>query len=82
MDLVEGNAIKSVIIGCYTAVSLAIFFVNGMVDPPVGLVLAVGSVMGAWIGAKFTVAKGNRWIRRILVVVVIVSAAKMIGDVL
>ena len=82
VDLVEGNAIKSVIIGCYTAVSLAIFFVNGMVDPPVGLVLAVGSVMGAWVGAKFTVAKGNRWIRRILAVVVIVSAAKMIGDVL
>lgn len=82
VDLVEGNAIKSVIIGCYTTVSLAIFFWNGMVDVPVGLVLAAGSVGGAWLGAKFTVAKGNQWIRWILALVVLVSAVKMVWDVL
>lgn len=82
VDLVEGNAIKAVIIGSYTTISLAIFFFNGLVHVPVGLVLAAGSMVGAWLGAKFTVAKGNRWIRWILALVVLVSAGKMVWDVL
>ena len=79
-DLVNGNALKTVIIGCYTTISLVIFYVNGMVDVPVGLILAVGSMIGAVLGAKFTVAKGNNWVRYVLTVVVVISAAKMIMD--
>jgi hypothetical protein len=81
-DLVRGNAIKAVIIGCYTAVSLAMFLGSGLVHVPIGLVLAAGSMIGAWLGAHFTVAKGNRVVRWVLAVVVVVSAAKMIIDVL
>ncbi len=80
-DLVRGNAIKMVIVGLYNIISLAIFYKNGFVDIPVGLVLAAGSMIGAVIGAKFAVAKGNRVIRWILAVMVISSAAKMIFDV-
>ncbi len=80
-DLVRGNAIKMVIVGIYNVVSLAIFYKNGLVDIPVGLILAAGSMIGAILGAKFAVAKGNRVIRWILAVVVISSAAKMIFDV-
>jgi len=79
-DLVHGNAVKTIIIGSYTAVSLVIFFVNGLVDIPIGLVLAVGSMAGAVIGAKFTVMKGNKWVRYILAAVVVVSAVKMVMD--
>ena len=79
-DLVNGNALKTVIIGCYTTISLIIFYVNGMVDVPVGLILAVGSMIGAVLGAKFTVSKGNNWVRYVLTVVVVISAAKMIMD--
>ncbi|MFH2115464.1 MAG: sulfite exporter TauE/SafE family protein [Spirochaetota bacterium] len=80
MDLVTGNAVKTVIIGTYTLVSLVIFFINGLVHIPIGLVLAAGSMVGASLGAKFTVAKGNRWVRWILAVVVVASAVKMVWD--
>ena len=80
-DLVRGNAIKMVIVGLYNIVSLAIFYKNGLVDIPVGLVLAAGSMIGAVLGAKFAVAKGNRVIRWMLATIVILSAAKMIFDV-
>lgn len=80
MDLVSGNAIKTVVIGTYTLVSLVIFFINGLVHIPIGLVLAAGGTVGALLGVKFTVVKGNRWIRWILAVVVILSAVKMVGD--
>lgn len=82
VDLVGGNAIKMVIVGLYNVISLAIFYRNGMVDIPVGLIMAGGSMVGAVIGARFAVAKGNTWIRWILAAVVIVSAVKMVFDAL
>jgi uncharacterized membrane protein YfcA len=39
-------------------------------------------MVGAVAGAKFAVAKGNSWIRWILASVVILSAVKMVFDVL
>jgi uncharacterized membrane protein YfcA len=81
VDLLRGNAIKMVIVGMYNIVSLAIFYKSGLVDIPVGLALAGGSMVGAVIGAKFAVAKGSRWIRWILAVTIIISATKMVFDV-
>ena len=80
MDLVSGNAVKTIIIGCYTTISLVIFFMNGLVNVPVGLVLAIGSMAGAVLGARFTVMKGNKWVRYVLAFVVVVSAVKMVSD--
>jgi uncharacterized protein len=80
MDLVAGNAAKTVIIGTYTLVSLFIFFTNGLVHIPIGLVLAAGGMVGASLGARFTVIKGNRWVRWVLAVVVVISAMKMVWD--
>lgn len=80
MDLVAGNAAKTVIIGTYTLVSLVIFFINGLVNIPIGLVLASGSMVGAFLGARFTVVKGNRWVRWILALMVVISAVKMVWD--
>ncbi len=79
-DLVQANAEKVFIVGCFTAVSLTLFASNGMVRLGTGLVLAFGSMIGAHFGARFTVARGNRVIRRILAVVVVASAVKMLWD--
>jgi uncharacterized protein len=57
-------------------VSLVIFFINGLVHIPIGLVLAAGSMMGASLGARFTVVKGNRWVRWILAVVVVLECCE------
>jgi uncharacterized membrane protein YfcA len=79
-DLVEANGAKVFIVGCFTAVSLALFASNGMVRFGTGLILACGSMIGAHAGARFTMAKGNRVIRFVLAVTVMVSAAKMLWD--
>ena len=81
VDLVRGNAMKMIIVGVYNIVSLGIFFYKGLVNIPVGLVLAAGNTAGAIIGAKFAVERGNRQLRWILAAIIIVSAAKMIWDV-
>jgi len=64
---------------CYTVVSFAIFYSKGLINMEYGLVLAVGSMAGGWIGTRFSVVKGNNWIRYILVVMVVASALHMIS---
>jgi hypothetical protein len=77
-DLLHANAVKVAIIATYTTISLLMFLVNGMVNIPVGLLLAAGSMTGGYLGVRFSIGKGNRWLRLILVSVVTLSAARMI----
>ncbi len=77
-DLIHSNALKVTVVLVYTAVSLVIFSAKGLVDIPVGLTLASGSMIGGYVGARFSVARGNRWVRIILACVVTISAFKML----
>jgi len=79
-DLVQANAEKVFLVGCFTAVSLALFASQGLVRLGTGLVLASGSMIGAQLGARFAVEKGNRVIRLILAAMVMASAVKMLWD--
>jgi len=77
-DLVRANGLKVAIVLCYTVASFAIFYSHGLVNLEYGLALAAGSMTGGWIGTRFSVTRGNRWIRYILVVMVVISALRMI----
>jgi uncharacterized membrane protein YfcA len=78
-DLVRANAIKGVIIMLFTAAALVVFLANDQVNWPLGLLLATGQMVGAWLGANFAVDRGAVWVRRLLIVVVAVSAARLLG---
>lgn len=78
-DLVRGNAVKVGIILFFTIFALIVFIQNGKVDWGLGLTLAIGNMLGAWVGAKVAIEKGAVWVRRLLILVVIVSAAKLLG---
>jgi uncharacterized membrane protein YfcA len=77
-DLVRANGLKAAIVLCYTVASFAIFYSRGLVNMEFGLVLAIGSMAGGWVGTRFSVAKGNRWIRYVLVVMVAISSLHML----
>jgi len=78
-DLVKANALKVFIILIYTGFALVIFFINGQVDLRVGLILAVGNMLGAWIGARTAVSWGPKFVRIILLLAIFVSALKILG---
>ena len=78
MDLVKGNAAKVVLILAYTPVALVFFASASQIDIQVGLVLSVGQMTGAWIGARLAILKGAAWIRWVLVVAAIVAALRML----
>ena len=78
LDLVKGNAVKVLSILAYTFISLAIFAWEGKVDWTLGLVLAAGTMVGSQIGVHLTVLKGHRWIKKVVTVIVIIMAIKLI----
>ncbi len=78
-DVLRANAVKVVIVLCLTAVALLVFVANGRVQWWEGLVLALGNVLGAVVGARFAVEQGVVWVRRMLIAIVLFAAAELMG---
>ncbi len=79
-DLVRANAIKVFIVLFFTVPALLVFFLNGQVNWGWGLLLAVGNMSGAWAATRFAARPGAAvWVHRLLVVVVIYSALRLLG---
>jgi len=79
MNLVYVNMHKALVILLYTIPALAIFAWNGHVDWALGLSLAAGNALGGWWAARLAVRRGDRVIRYVLVVAVLIMAAKILG---
>jgi hypothetical protein len=77
-DLVRANAVKVGIVLVFTMAALSVFVINGQVDWFVGLILAIGNMLGAWSATKFAAEKGTVWVRRLLIAVIIISAASLL----
>jgi uncharacterized protein len=81
-ELLKANALKLFVILLYTPIALLIFFLNGDVNLVMGLVLAVGTMTGAWIGAKIAMKGGAVLIRYVVLAAILVAAIKLILDAL
>ena len=60
--------------------ALAVFAAQGHVLWLLGLALAVGNVVGAQVGAHMALGRGSRFVRWVLLVVVVVMVAKLSYD--
>lgn len=80
-ELVEANAVKMLVALFFTGGALAVFVWADKVNWAYGAFMAVGQSLGAWLGATFAVESDRAavWIRRLLIVVVVASAAKFLG---
>lgn len=79
-DLVKANALKLFVILLYTPVALLIFFLSGDVHLWMGLVLAAGNMLGAWIGTSMAVKRGANFIRYFVLVAIVVAIVHLIWD--
>jgi len=61
-------------------VSLVIFVLGGYVIFTAGIVMAVGQVAGAKIGAGLVIKRGVRFIRPVFITIVILTTLKIIYD--
>jgi uncharacterized membrane protein YfcA len=78
-DLMRANAIKLLIVLCFTAFALIVFALNDQVVWLVGLVLASGNMCGAWVASRLAVKKGTGFVRWVLMAVVLASSLVLLG---
>lgn len=79
LDLVRANGVKVFLALALTAIALIVFATSSLVDWHAGLVLAAGSGVGGYLGARLAVRHGAGWIRWVLVVTVTASALELLG---
>lgn len=79
MNLVFVNMHKVTIVMLYMVPALAVYAWTGNVNWILGLTLGVGSAVGGWWAAKISVKGGEKIIRIVLVVAILVMAAKLLG---
>ncbi len=77
MNLVRSNATKVAVVFIYMLAALAVFVFNDKVDWKLGLVLAIGNGSGAWFASRFSVKKGDGFIKTFLVIAVVLMAIKL-----
>lgn len=78
-NLIEANAVKVFIVMCYTLFAVIIFALSGKILWKYGLILAMGNSIGAWIGVHSAVKKGEKLIRVVLILAVLIACLKLFG---
>jgi uncharacterized membrane protein YfcA len=72
-DLVRANAVKNVIVGTVTALSLVVFLVADLVAWREALALAAGAVVGARLGVRFARTRSRRAVERAVLGLVVAA---------
>lgn len=74
-DLVRANALKVVATGVFSVVALAVFVVRDQVMWIPGLILGVGTVVGAALSVKFAISVSQTTLKYLLLVMVSLTCA-------
>ncbi|NKB36224.1 MAG: TSUP family transporter [Gammaproteobacteria bacterium] len=78
LDMVRANMHKVFIIASYTIAALAIFITQVEIAWRLGICLAIGNSIGAWMGAHMAIKKGEGLIKAILNVVLVLFIIKLL----
>lgn len=80
-SLNHANMIKLTIVLLMAIIALPVFMFNGQVDWGLGALMAVGQAIGAWAAANYAtrVPNANLWVRRLLIVIVVISIIRFIS---
>ncbi len=77
LSLVKTNATKVAIAFTYTMGAFIFFAINNQVDWKMGLFLALGNGLGAWFTSRWSVKKGDKVIKIVMLVVIVGMAIKL-----
>ncbi len=77
-DLVKANAIKIMIVFLYSPFALGVFMLNGQVDYKIGLISAIGNIIGGLVGSNMAMNRGNVFVRWVLISVIVLFAGYLL----
>ncbi len=81
MTMKHANALKNMMNFFLTVPAFLIFAWNGQIVWEIGLVVAFGQAIGAFVAARYALKSdaAQIWIRRLLIVMMVVTSAKLFG---
>ena len=79
LNLIKGNAIKVIIILFMTIISLAIFAFQGQIDWDIGVIMACGNMVGAWVATKEAAKRGAGFVRWLMICIVAFAVLYYLG---
>lgn len=59
-------------------VASTVFALNGLIDYQLAAILFLGMLLGGYLGARFAIKKGDRWVKAGFIVIIILSSLKLI----
>jgi uncharacterized membrane protein YfcA len=77
-SLIEATARTKVLNFTSNIAALLFFIIGGLPIWKIGLVMAVGQFLGARLGAKIVVTKGQQWIRPLVITMSMLMACKLL----
>ena len=77
-EIIQANVVKGIVVTIYTGIAVAIFAWRGIIDWPMGLLMAAGQTVGGYLTAKYAAnhPRAGVWAYRLLVVVIVGAIAK------
>lgn len=79
LDLIRVNMHKVFVVFVFTIPALIVFIFTDNINWYYGLTLAAGNVVGGWWGAKLSVKKGEKLIKFILIIAILIMALKLLN---
>ena len=77
-DLITTNMHKVFIVMCYTLVALLVFSSQMELIWRIGLTLAIGTAIGAWLATHFQITQGTNTVRWVVNLVIIMFITKLL----
>ncbi|MBR1769906.1 MAG: sulfite exporter TauE/SafE family protein [Bacteroidales bacterium] len=81
-DMIKTAAVKLFIMFLYTVVAITVFFAKGGVEVNYwlfGLIHSLGMIIGTWIADKYALKKGEKFIRWVIIFVILLTALNLFG---
>ena len=77
-SFLKSAGVTRFIVAILSIIAVLIFFLNIKIDFIYGSLLAVSFIIGAKIGVKLALKAGNLWIRRLMILLIVISSIRLI----
>ncbi len=77
LSLVKSNATKVTVAFIYTIAAVVVFALNDKIEYWIGIIMAVGNSLGAWLASRWSVKKGDGVIKVFLLIMVMAISIKL-----
>lgn len=76
-NIIKTNAVKITVMALYTIVAIIVFWSEGNIQWQIGLIHSIGTFIGSFIATKLAFKKGGRFIKWVIIFVVIFTSLSL-----